>query len=111
MVISNCRDSDAECKHRDALAIQILAQIIILPLINVPAGESVFHFPISFSTQVDKFLIMRGVTKGELWSLLQACICASNINQFVHYVTVQLGYKFNGTDAHFLWTHIKFPCI
>ena len=106
MAISDCRDAGAE--HEDALAIQLLAQMIVPPLGLTSTGKNIFHFPVSFGTRVDEFLMMRGITKGELWLLLQACIHALNIDQFVHHISMRLGHKFNGTDAHFLWTHIKF---
>ena len=109
VAISDHRDTGAKCE--DALAIQLLAQIIMPPPSLTSTGENIFHFPISFGTQVDEFLMLRGVTEGELWSLLQACVHASNIDQFVHHISMRLGHRFNRTDAHFLWTHIKFPCV
>ncbi len=77
----------------------------------VPAGENIFRFPISFGAQVDDFLMMRAVNERELWLLLQARVHASNLDQFVHHLTLVLAHKLNGTDAHYLWAHIKFPCV
>ena len=109
MAISDPRDAGAG--REDALAIQLLARIITPPPGLTTTGKNIFRFPISFGVRVDEFLMMRAVTEGDLWSLLQARVHASNIDQFAHYISMRLAHKFNGTDAHFLWTHIKFPCV